>query len=162
MLPSPRLIILVMAAAPLFLAGALYEGAAAVGVLYVIVLALYTSLDALLLPRRRHIAVTRSIPERISVGYPTVMRFTVENRTRRRIQVQLAQDGPEEIDISADAVRRPSCDRGRPPSSNAASPRTSGARTSWDASSSECFPPPGCCTASSRWTCRPRSRSFRT
>ena len=94
MVPSPRLMILVMASAPLFLAGALYEGAAAVGVLYVIVLALYTSLDAVLLPRRRHIAVTRSIPERISVGYPTVMRYTVENRTRRRIQVQLAEDWP--------------------------------------------------------------------
>jgi len=110
MVPSPRLMILVMAAAPLFLAGALYEGAAAVGVLYVIVLALYTSLDALLLPRWRHIAVARSIPERISVGYPTALRYTVENRTRRRVQVQLAEDGPEEIDIvppECQAVLRP-------------------------------------------------------
>ena len=100
MVPSPRLMILVLAAAPLFLAGVLYEGATAVGVLYVIVLALYTGLDALLLPRRRHIAVTRSIPERVSVGYPTVIRYAVENHTRRRLQVHLAQDGPEEMDIS--------------------------------------------------------------
>jgi uncharacterized protein (DUF58 family) len=92
--------ILVMAAAPLFLAGALYEGAAALGVLYVIVLALYTTLDALLLPRRRQIVVARSLPARISVGYPTALRYTVENRTRRRLQVQLADDGPEQIDIT--------------------------------------------------------------
>ncbi len=100
MVPSPRLILLVMAAAPVFLAGALVEGAAAVGVLYVIVLVLYTSLDALLLPRRRQITVTRTIPERVSVGYPTILRFGVENRTRRRLQVHLAQDTPEEIDVA--------------------------------------------------------------
>ncbi len=100
MLPSSRLIILVMAAAPVFLAGTLYEGAAAVGVVYVMILALYTGLDALLLPRRRHIVVTRNIPERVSVGYPTVMSFTVRNDTRRRLRVQLAEDHPEEIDIS--------------------------------------------------------------
>src|SRR3972149_6896465 len=99
MVPSPRLILLVMASAPLFLAGTLYEGAAAVGVLYGIALALYTGLDALLLPRRRHITVKRSIVERIWVGDPTVLRFAVENRTRRRIQVQLAEDSPEEIDV---------------------------------------------------------------
>jgi uncharacterized protein (DUF58 family) len=100
MVPSPRLIILVMAAAPLFLAGALYEGAAAVGALYVIILALYTCLDGLLLPRRRHITVARTIAERVSVGYPTVLRYTVENHTRRRLQVQLAEDTPEQIDIA--------------------------------------------------------------
>ncbi len=100
MVPSPRLMILVMAAAPLFLAGTLYEGAAAVGVLYLIVVALYTCLDALLLPRRRQITVTRSIPARVSVGYPTVIRYAVENHARRRLQIQLAQDGPGEIDIS--------------------------------------------------------------
>jgi uncharacterized protein (DUF58 family) len=101
MVPSLRLMILVMAAAPVFLAGALFEGATAVGVLYVLVLALYTCLDALLLPRRRQIAVTRSVPERVSVGYPTAIRYTVENHTRRHVQVRLAQDCPEEIDISS-------------------------------------------------------------
>src|SRR5512146_1941782 len=101
MVPSPRLMILVMAAAPLFLAGALFEGATAVGVLYVLVLALYTCLDALLLPRRRQITVTRSVPERVSVGYATIIHYTVENHTRRHIQVQLAQDCPEEINLTA-------------------------------------------------------------
>jgi len=105
MLPSPRLIILVMAAAPLFLAGALFEGAAAIGVLYLMILALCTGLDALLLPRRTHILVTRNVSERVSVGYPTALSVTVENRTRRRMEIQIAQDGPEEIEISPDRAR---------------------------------------------------------
>ena len=62
MLPSPRLIILVMAAAPLFLAGALFEGATAVGVVYLMVLAFYTAFDALLLPRRRHVTIRAACP----------------------------------------------------------------------------------------------------
>lgn len=102
MLPSPRLIILVMAAAPLFLAGTLFEGAAAVGVVYLMILALYAGLDALLLPRRRHVVVSRSVPKRVSVGYPTAMSMTVQNRTRRRLRVQIAQDFPEDLDISPD------------------------------------------------------------
>jgi uncharacterized protein (DUF58 family) len=93
------LIILVMAAAPLFLAGTLFEGATAVGVVYLIVLAFYTSLDALLLPRKKWIVVSRNIAERISVGHPTSLSLTVENHTRRRLEVQIAQDCPEEIDI---------------------------------------------------------------
>jgi uncharacterized protein (DUF58 family) len=99
MLPSLRLIVLVMAAAPLFLAGALYEGAAAAGVVYLMVLSFCTVFDALLLPRRRHIAVTHQVPRRVSVGHPTALTFTVQNRSRRRLSVQLAPDHPEEIDI---------------------------------------------------------------
>ena len=104
MLPSPRLIVLVMAAAPLFLAGALYEGATAVGVLYVMILALYTGLDALLLPRRRQVVVNREVPKRVSVGYPTAATLMVHNRTRRRIEVRIAQDCPEELDISPQSL----------------------------------------------------------
>ena len=101
MVPSPRLIILVLAAAPVFLAGALYEGAAAVGALYVLVLAVYTGLDALLLPRRRQLMVTRTVPERVSVGHATAIHYTVENRTRRRLRVQLAEDTPAEAPDAA-------------------------------------------------------------
>jgi uncharacterized protein (DUF58 family) len=110
MVPSPRLIILVLAAAPVFLAGALYEGAAAVGVLYVLVLALYTGLDALLLPRRRQLRVTRTMPGRVSVGHATAIHYMVENRTRRRLRVHLAQDTPAPIDVAptpCEAVLRP-------------------------------------------------------
>jgi len=105
MLPSLRLIILVMAAAPLFLAGTLYEGATAVGVLYLMLLAFYTSLDALLLPRKKRIVVGRNVAERVSVGYPTALSLTVENRTRRRMEVETAHDCPEELEVSPDRTR---------------------------------------------------------
>ncbi len=105
MLPSPRLIILVMAAAPMFLAGALYEGATALGVVYLLILALYTGLDALLLPPRRHVVVTRIVPERVSIGHPAAVTLTVQNRTRRRLEVQVAQDYPEEIDITPERLQ---------------------------------------------------------
>ena len=105
MLPSPRLIILVMAAAPLFLAGTLYDGAAGVGVVYVILLSLYSALDALVLPRRKDVAVAWDIPGRISVGYPTAFGLTVHNATRRRLLVQVAPDYPADIDIMPEQYR---------------------------------------------------------
>jgi uncharacterized protein (DUF58 family) len=109
MLPSLRLIVLVMAAAPLFLAGALYEGAAAAGVVYLMALTFCTAFDVLLLPRRRHIAIMRKVPRRVSVGHPTALTFTVQNRSRRRLLVQLAPDHPEEIDICPAQVQAYVC-----------------------------------------------------
>jgi len=100
MLPAPRLIVLVMAAAPLFLAGTLYEGATAAGVVYVLVLTFLAFLEALTLPRSKHLRVRRDVPSRVSVGYPTRMHFDVQNGTRRRIRVQLVDDGPVEMDVS--------------------------------------------------------------
>ena len=70
MLPTPRLIIMVMAAAPLFLAGALYEPLAGIGVLYAALLLLYAALDAAFLPRRGSVAIERRVPERVSLAEP--------------------------------------------------------------------------------------------
>ncbi|MHC4744256.1 MAG: DUF58 domain-containing protein, partial [Planctomycetota bacterium] len=92
MLPSPRLVILLAAAAPLFLAGAVYEGFAGIAVLYVTFLLTYLALDAALLPRKRAIEVKRVLPERISLAYPTLARFEVTNRCRRPITVFIADD----------------------------------------------------------------------
>ena len=103
MLPSPRLIILVMASAPVFLAGAIYDPLAAVGVLYPLGLALLAALDALALPRRGRIGVQRRLPERISLGNPTRVAFEVETNFRRRVEVQLAEDLPEPL--SAEPAR---------------------------------------------------------
>ncbi len=100
MLPSPRLIILTLAAAPLFLAGTLYEPAMALGVVYVLVLAALVTLDALLLPRVRHLNIQRHLPERLSVGHPTPMTLDVQNRMRRSAQIQLAEDCPPEMEVS--------------------------------------------------------------
>ncbi|MHC4517886.1 MAG: DUF58 domain-containing protein [Planctomycetota bacterium] len=95
-----RLIILTMAAAPLFLAGTIYEGFTGIGVVYVLVLVALAILDALVLPRPRHVSVRRHIPERLSVGYPTGMRFAVRSKIRRRVRVQLMDDCPGEMTVS--------------------------------------------------------------
>ena len=100
MLPSLRLVIMVMAAAPLFLAGTMYDVCAGIGVIYVILLTLYTIFDALILPRRKSIRVKRITPERISLGFPTRITFEVQNLCRRQVQVQLAEDVPATMDIS--------------------------------------------------------------
>jgi len=100
MLPSLRLIIMVMAAAPLFLAGTLYDVFVGVGVVYIIFLALYTVFDVLLLPKRPQIMIKRISPDRISLGYPTPIIFKVQNRCRRQVEVRLAEDVPDTIDVT--------------------------------------------------------------
>ena len=96
-----------MAAAPLFLAGALYEGAAAVGVLYVIVLALYTALDALLLPRP---PADRGGPKRaraLSVGVSDGRALhRGKSRPPPPFRSKWPKDCPSEIDTPARAWRR--------------------------------------------------------
>ncbi len=100
MLPSLRLIILVMAAAPLFLAGTIYDVFIGIGVIYVILLTLYATFDALILPRRRKILVKRITPKRISLGFPTRIVFEVQNYCRRQVEVHLAEDAPSTIDVT--------------------------------------------------------------
>ena len=97
MLPSPRLIILVMAAAPLFLGGALFDRLLAIGVIYVGALGVYALADALLLPRRQSVEVERTAPERLSLGVPTRIVFDVRNRCRRPVKIHLAADLPEDL-----------------------------------------------------------------
>lgn len=100
MLPSLRLIILVTAAAPFFLAGAVFDVFTGVGVIYVIMLTLYTIFDALILPRKEKILVRRITPKRISLGFPTRIVFEVKNLCRRQVRILLAEDAPPAIDIS--------------------------------------------------------------
>ncbi|UCE47920.1 MAG: DUF58 domain-containing protein, partial [Phycisphaerales bacterium] len=100
MLPSLRLAIMVMAAAPLFLAGTMYDVCTGLGVIYVIILALYTTFDALILPRRNRILLKRITPDRISLGVPTLISFEVQNLCRRQVQIQLAEDVPATMDVA--------------------------------------------------------------
>ena len=95
MLPSRRLIILVLAAGPIFLAGALFEPLAAIGAVYVLLLLLWAAADAATLTRRRQIEIGRVVPQRISIGVPSAAALAVHNRSRRRVEVRLAEDLPE-------------------------------------------------------------------
>lgn len=94
MLPTPRLVVMIAGAAPIFLAGGVYEPLAAVGVLYVMVLAAYMVVDAMLLPRRGRVTVRRIVPDRVSIGEPTRITFEIANATRREVDVRVADDLP--------------------------------------------------------------------
>jgi len=97
MLPAPRLVILVMGVAPFFLAGALYDPFAAVGVVYLIALVVYATVDALLLPRRRRFIITRTVPERVSLDVSTRIVLHVQNTTRRKVKIHLAESLDPEL-----------------------------------------------------------------
>ncbi len=101
MVPSLRLILMVMAAAPLFIAGSgvVSEVFVGIGVIYVIILIIYTAFDALVLPRGGKIEVKRLVPERISLGYPTRIVFEIQNHSRRRVEIRLAEEAPAMIDV---------------------------------------------------------------
>ncbi len=102
MLPSPRLIIMVLIAAPLFMAGVLDESFVAIAVIYLLALVFLLLVDALLLPRRRSVTVERIVPERISLDVPTPIRFDVRNNARRRVEIRLAEDLPPSIVATPD------------------------------------------------------------
>jgi len=97
MLPAPRLILLVMAAAPVLLGGAVWEPFIGVGVLYLVLLAALAFVDALLLPRRSSLRVRRVMPPRVSLGAATRVVFEVETSLRRRVEIRLAEDLPENL-----------------------------------------------------------------
>jgi len=98
MLPSGRLIVMFLAAAPMFLAGALFPPMTAAGVLYLLVLSAYAAGDAVLLTRRGRIRVTRVLPARVSLSVPTRVALEVHNLSRRTVRVRLAEELPEGVD----------------------------------------------------------------
>ena len=97
MLPTRRLIILVLAAAPVFLAGTLVNAFVGIGVLYLMGLVLCILGDALLLPRSAQLVITRRIPERISLGVSAQVAFEIRNESRRALDIHLAENLPLQL-----------------------------------------------------------------
>ena len=99
MLPTLRLILLIAAAAPLFLGGAVYDFFTGIGVIYMGLLAVYTLLCIVTLPRPQDITIKRIVPERISIHYPTRILLEIENTGRKDLTVMIAEDFPEDIRV---------------------------------------------------------------
>lgn len=97
LLPSSRLILLALFAAPLFLTGALYDPVVGLGVIYLFGLGAYAALDAIILPGRRQFTINRVVPDRLSLGVPMPLTYEVENCCRRRVEVRIAENLPEEL-----------------------------------------------------------------
>lgn len=107
MLPSGRFILMVLGACPIFLAGAAYEGLAAVGILYLLLLAAYALADVCLLPRRNSIGIERRVPPRLSVGVPAEFSVTLRNLSRRTVQIAVAEVLPDGLDLHTAAPKVP-------------------------------------------------------
>lgn len=105
MLPSPRLILMAALAAPLFVAGALFDPFLVVAVVYCAVLVVHLTLDLFLLPRRKSIEVERIVPQRVPLNEPTLVEFAVRNRGRRRLLIELAEDLPTHLGAEPAEVR---------------------------------------------------------
>ncbi len=95
MLPNHRLILLTLPAAGLLLAGAIVPPLVLAGLLYVLVLGAAAGVDALLLPGRKGVEVRRRFPQRVSLGEPARVLYEVWNRSRRTVEVRIAEDFPE-------------------------------------------------------------------
>jgi uncharacterized protein (DUF58 family) len=93
-----------MAAAPLFLGGALYPPLTGIGVIYLGALALCAAMDAALLPSRRNLTIERMLPRRVSLNEPARVVFRIRNGSRRRLAFLLAEDLPEKL-----SAQPPSC-----------------------------------------------------
>ncbi len=100
MLPSIRLIILVLVAAAMFLASVVAPPCAAIAVVYLVILAVYAGVDVLLLPKRNQIVVERTVPTRISINNPTLVKLTIRNTSQRKLQVRLAEQLPKDMEVS--------------------------------------------------------------
>lgn len=96
--PSRRLIVLVAAAAPLFFAGAVVEPLAALGLVYVALLALAAALDLALLRRRTQVSVDRCVADRLSILVPANVVLKLQNRSPSRVEVRFSEDLPDGVE----------------------------------------------------------------
>lgn len=100
MLPSSRLILLVLGASPIFLAGALYPQLLPVAFFYLLFIFFYTIYSVITLPSKKDVRINRVVPERISVGVSTRIFIEIENLSRRTLQISLAENIAEKMHIS--------------------------------------------------------------
>jgi len=113
MLPSSRLILLVLGASPVFLAGSLYPPLLPAAFFYLLFAAVYAVCSAVTLPSRKDVRINRVVPERISVGVPTRIFVDIENLSRRTLRISLAENITEEMHISPGTLSATLCARER-------------------------------------------------
>lgn len=99
------MIILVTAASLFFLAGAFFPPFTAIGVIYILILSIYSLVDAAVLTRRRQIVLERTVPERLSLGSPARIIVNITNNSRRRVEIRIAEDLPEGMEADPSECR---------------------------------------------------------
>lgn len=104
MLPAPRLILMVIIAASLFLAGALFSPFLGIALIYCALLLINLGVDILFLPRKKRIEIRRLLADRISLNEPTQVTIEAHNRSRRRLSIELAEDLPPDMEAEPEVM----------------------------------------------------------
>jgi len=99
MIPSKRFIILLLLAAPFFIAGSMIGAFTALGILYISILLLLALVDILFYPRQSSILMRRVIPERLSLSMPSSVAIEVENVGLRSAVIDIAERLPPDMEV---------------------------------------------------------------
>lgn len=101
MLPTPRLLVLLLLAAPLIALSAFVPALVWLAVAYVVAVAALAVSDALLAPRPRQIEVERVHDERLSIGAENLVTLILANASPRPVAFTLRDEHPHEFPADA-------------------------------------------------------------
>jgi uncharacterized protein (DUF58 family) len=104
LLPTRRLLALLGAGVPIFLASAWVDGMQAVGLGYLVVLATSAAADALAIGRRTRISVERKVHDNLFVGTKGKAEVRVVNAGREKLRVELAEEFSEGLALSEERL----------------------------------------------------------
>lgn len=102
-LPSPRLIVLVLAVVPLFLAGAFVEPLIALALMALLSIAFVAAVDWLVVGARTRVTIERTLPQRVSIAVPVRFRYRIHNESKVRLQIRFTEVIPEDLVIEPEA-----------------------------------------------------------
>lgn len=105
MLPTRRLLILLLLAAPMVALSALAPGLIWVAVAYIVAVAIYTVCDAALAARPEQIEVERIHDQRLSLGAENLVTVILANATPRPVAFTLRDEYPHEFPADAGFLR---------------------------------------------------------
>lgn len=100
MIPRTRLVVLIAAAAPLWLLVGFSADLLPIPIAVLAVLLAVSVVNYLRTPGRRSVAVRRTIPPRFSLGDEQEIRVTVTLRARRAVEVELRDHLPENLAVT--------------------------------------------------------------
>ncbi|HMQ34205.1 MAG TPA: DUF58 domain-containing protein [Chloroflexaceae bacterium] len=101
MLPTPRLLILLLLAAPLVALSAVAPGLIWIAVAYIVAVAAYAVCDAALAARPEQIEVERVHDQRLSLGAENLVTVILANATPRPVAFTLRDEHPHEFPADA-------------------------------------------------------------
>ncbi len=97
MVPSLKLIILILLGSPALLAGQFVDGIASLGLLYYLLLLFYVLIDFFMVPGRSKVGINRVVPSRFSQGKEEQVELHISNNSRRTVELWLVDGVPDDF-----------------------------------------------------------------